>query len=194
MKLCETQWPTGPWITFSNSGTYEGIKYLDILYRWIRACSIRIRTRARARASFYCTKGWRTAAMPNEGWAAVIVGKLNFVPEGPSDEVCWQLENLRLTARARDTKRRNILGKIFPRSFFHFFFLYIFFKARPADAREFQYRSTIIWTCSWTYREAPIHDGISRSNADDVSRVWRIRSSSHSPCSGWTAIKNSASL
>lgn len=44
---------------------------------------------ARACGSFLLYKGVaRAAAMPNEGWAVVIVGKLNFVPEGPSDEVC----------------------------------------------------------------------------------------------------------
>lgn len=88
MKLCETQWPADPGITSSHSGSYEGIKYPDVLYRRIRVFDTCACARARASASFYCAKGWRAAAMPNEGWAAVIVGKLNFVPEGPSDEVC----------------------------------------------------------------------------------------------------------
>ena len=101
-------------------------------------------TCACARASFYCAKGWRTAAMPNEGWAAVIVGKLNFVPEGPSDEVCWQLENLRLTARTRHQAPEYIPGKIFPPSFSLFFFitlfpLYFFFSQVRSKRAQFRY-------------------------------------------------------
>lgn len=64
-----------------HSGTYEGIKYFGVLY-------IVVFDNTYARALWSSTKGWRAVAMPNEGWAVVIVGKLNFVPEGPSDEVC----------------------------------------------------------------------------------------------------------
>lgn len=99
----------------------------------------------RARASFYCVKGWRAAAVPNEGWAAVIVGKLNFVPEGQSDEVCWQLENLRLTARMRHQAPEYIPEKIFPPSFSLFFSpysLFIFFHSAH-ETCEYRYRETL---------------------------------------------------
>lgn len=57
--------------------------------------------------------------------------------------------------------------------FFCPFLLSIFFISSLDGNASFNIakRYTIILKCVRTYREAPIHDGNSRSSADDVSRV-----------------------
>lgn len=81
--------------------------------------------------------------------------------------------------RPGDTRRREYPQENLPAivlSLFVLFSLYFLFfsTVRSVEARDFQYCGTLprlFRNIFRTYREAPIHDGSSRSSADDVSRV-----------------------